>query len=82
MCIVTRASNYQSLGSRNKWKRVVLLKLRSLGKSPAEFGPRALQRGPCLAGAGASGTWRKGHMDVGPSFIGSDIAENALRDCF
>lgn len=61
---------------------MVLLKFRSLEKSSTEFGHRALQREPCLAGAGASGSWRKGHMDLGPRFIGPEIANDALRECF
>lgn len=63
-------------------KRVVLLKFRSLGEGPAEFGPRDLQMEPCVAGDGATRTWRKDHVDPGLRLVGSDMAEVALRDCF
>lgn len=76
MKVITGGSNYHTQ------KRVVLLKFRSLGEGPAEFGPRDLQRGPCAAGAGATGTWRRDHMDSGLRLAGSDMAEVALRDCF
>lgn len=61
---------------------MVLLKFRILEEGPAEFGPRALWRGTCLAGAGASGAWRRDCMKQGPRLASSDIAKEALRDCF
>lgn len=73
MKVITGGSNYHTQ------KRVVLLKFRSLGEGPAEFG---LQREPCVARAGETGTWRRDHMDSGLRLVGSDMAEAALRDCF